>query len=912
MRKSFSFLSQKIIQFLPLIFFFTFFSSASGQEMDQPVIGGIEIFVDGWPAPAELKLLLPLHSGKAFSPFLIRKIIQNLYLTGLFSEIKVLQSGENPVDLAFHLERQLYLRQSFYLVTKGLTSDLIEKEVRILRRGEPFDETLLGRARTEIENILRNEGFFEPEIEVRVERIANSNLVDLIWKIDPGSRMLVRQVQWKGEAEKISPEDREEINRLAGKEYNPRLLQVYCQDLQQRFRRQGFPRAEINWLVSVDRDNRAVDVEINAWLYEKIVIEFQGAKVPVELITPLWEERVFEEWALSEGESRLLSYLRRKGYLQAEVRGKYSREENVLKVSYNIRPGRKQFIAAVTFSGQKAFSEEELRQALALPARAFLTAVIDGESVYELPQRLEALYKMRGFPEARVFLRLESKGKRALAHLFIEEGPQEKIGSIQFEPDLIFPGEVLIRIIGLKPGDPYYSPQIKLICQKIVDYYEQNGFRGTSVRVREIESRPGIYNLIYEVKEGERYRVRQIIFIGALITRQATIKKELRIKEGDWAAADLIQESKRNLEHLRVFTSVQVEEIPVSENELDLVFRFYEGERSLASVGIGLETKSEPRSFEIWNNVLRLRGTAEIVRSNLMGDASQLSFVSQMSLKETRGVVSWEQPYFFGLPLRGYLNLWLEREERISFGFDRRGVSLTGIRPVKGDLMTILTLRYARTVLTHLEITESEIDRQFFPFSSTSLSTSLIHDRRNDSFNPENGYFASAVFEWAFPLFGSEADFLKAFIKYQRFYSPAMRWNLSGTFRLGLGRGRMPIHERFFAGGSNSFRGQEFDELGPRDPFSLKPVGGKALILFNFELSFPFLSSLPAMRGVVFYDTGNVFSKRSQFDLASLEHALGLGLRYRTPLGPLRLELAWNLTERKTKPLLFITIGQIF
>jgi outer membrane translocation and assembly module TamA len=135
-----------------------------------------------------------------------------------------------------------------------------------------------------------------------------------------------------------------------------------------------------------------------------------------------------------------------------------------------------------------------------------------------------------------------------------------------------------------------------------------------------------------------------------------------------------------------------------------------------------------------------------------------------------------------------------------------------------------------------------------------------------------------------------------------------------GTFRLGLGMGKMPIHERFFAGGSNSFRGAEFDELGPKDSKSGVPVGGKALILFNFDLSFPVLSSLPNFSGLVFYDIGNVFYNRSDVDLSDLQHAIGLGVRYRTPLGPVRLELGWNLTdpERRGHPVAFITLGNIF
>lgn len=136
----------------------------------------------------------------------------------------------------------------------------------------------------------------------------------------------------------------------------------------------------------------------------------------------------------------------------------------------------------------------------------------------------------------------------------------------------------------------------------------------------------------------------------------------------------------------------------------------------------------------------------------------------------------------------------------------------------------------------------------------------------------------------------------------------------SSTTRFGLGRGRIPIHERFFAGGSNSFRGVEFDELGPKDPNSLKPVGGKALLLFNFELNFPLISSFKSLSGVAFYDAGNVFERRKQVSLYSIQNAVGLGLRYRTPLGPVRFEIGWNLNapEGEKDVLAFITIGNIF
>jgi outer membrane protein assembly factor BamA len=281
---------------------------------------------------------------------------------------------------------------------------------------------------------------------------------------------------------------------------------------------------------------------------------------------------------------------------------------------------------------------------------------------------------------------------------------------------------------------------------------------------------------------------------------------------------------------------------------------------------------------------------------------------------EKRAVLSWEQPYLFGLPLETVLTAWIEREERTSYGFDRRAVSLTSIKPLSPSFMLLGTLRWARTRLYFLEISESEVDRLLRPYSATSLSTSFIWDRRDDGANPVRGRFLSAAVDWAFPLFKAESAYLKTFIKYQQFIPFWTDFGLSLTGRLGLGMGRMPIPERFFGGGSNSFRGRGFEALGPKDASSGLPLGGKGLLLANIELRFPLLRSIPFLSGAVFFDAGNVWDKRKEVNLFGVERALGFGARYRTPLGPVRFDLAWNLTapERRGKPLAFITIGNVF
>jgi outer membrane protein insertion porin family len=250
----------------------------------------------------------------------------------------------------------------------------------------------------------------------------------------------------------------------------------------------------------------------------------------------------------------------------------------------------------------------------------------------------------------------------------------------------------------------------------------------------------------------------------------------------------------------------------------------------------------------------------------------------------------------------------------VSYGFDRRGLSLSGFRAIGQNWTSLTTFRWASTTLYFLEIAESEVDRQHFPYSTTSLSESLIWDARDDSFNPTSGHFFSAVVEWAYPLFNAESDYLKSFAKFQYFRPLGGRVLLLVTGRGGLGMGRIPIHERFFAGGSSSFRGEPFDGLGPQDPASGKPIGGKAILVFNFEAQVKPLATWPEVSLAVFYDKGNVFAHRKDVGLSSLEDALGFGLRYKTPLGPFRIDLGWNLKplDGHRAPRLYVTIGNVF
>jgi len=867
------------------------------------LINSVSIIIDNQAGGEEIEDLITIRPGDLFSLKKINNSIKQIYKTGLFSEIKVLKTGENRLDLTFLLSSRFFVRKIFFQGSDGVPGRKLRKGLFSLTEGGSFSESKLQKAVEEIQEALHISGYFNAMVKVNRDKIPDSNQIDVFFEIRSSERYEVEGVDFEGKLIFPLRKLKNSMATRVGKVFRPKVLEKDIQKLKELYIAEDYQRVDIKIKrQDFNEKKKSIFLVLEVLANEKIEISITGAEVPLALIKPIWEARIFEEWGLEEGESKIIEYLREKRYLFANVDSSIEREDNKIQIIYKVSPGRKCRIEGISFKGVSYFTVD--------------LSKISGSRLFEIPDEIKFLYRTNGFPETDVVLNFERRGAKIKPIFFVEEGKQLNIKTLSVEGAVLFSKTRLLKQIDSFEDGPFYSPSIQKDVERLEKFYLNEGVRGSEIHAKVQAEDDNSYSVEFQIKEGQKVKIENIIITGNNNTGINTIQRELMIKVGDFAHYNRIRETERRLENLGIFTEVNVEEIILAEGKENLLIRVREGERNYVGLGVGLETKNEPRSFDIWNNIVRPRGTAEYIRSNIFGTAARVSLVGQLSLKEKRLVFSWEQPYFFGIPIQTFLNAWLEQEERKSYSFARRGISLSGIKHLsdKEDMVLLTTLRFAQTKLFDLKIAEAGVDRQHFPFSATSISGSFIWDRRSDPFNPGSGFFFSSVLEWAYPIFNAESDFLKSYSKYQHYFLVLPHVLFSVTSRIGLGGGRMPIHERFFAGGSNSFRGAEFDELGPKDPTSLEPVGGKALILFNFELTFPLLSQFKDLSGAVFYDKGNVFFKRRQVSLAGLQDALGLGLRYRTPMGPVRLELGWNLAAPKETNSLFffITIGNIF
>jgi len=888
---------------------------ASAQTTDRPVIARIHVEVDGRPAGPELAALVALREGEPFSLKAVDQALRQIFQSAEYSDVQVLRSGEERVELTFVLTRRLTVRSVRVVAGAELPQKRLREGLADAAVGGVFIPERLPLAVAELKLRLRDEGYFEAAVDGRADRAASEPFVDITFEVAGWRRNTVGSVRFEGAPALAEEELRRRLRIREGELYIPARFKQALDGLKAHYVSLGFRRAEV-LLTSEELDAATgrASLVVRANAREKITIHISGAPIPTSLITPIWEERVFEEWALSEGQLRILGRLWADNYLFARVSPRLEKAENEIRVIYDVEPGAKQRIRDLRFEGLTAFTPERLKAELGLGERVLFFPLLNGEQLFELPREVEAFLNAQGFPDPRVDLRLDKEDGGVTAVLVIEEGPRRTVGQVVLEGARLVPEAEVLGVLESRAGGPFFAPNVQRDIERITTLYLDRGVRGMTITSEVRPAADNVFTLVYRIREGELFRVGQVVVTGNRVTRIWTVLREVQLREGDVASAEKIQESKQRLERLGIFSSVTIDEIPAGPGRENLIVSLRESERNYAAIGVGLETRNDVRAQALWSNALRPRGTAEFIRSNIFGVAAQVSLVTQFSLIEKRLVAVWDQPYFFTVPMRSQASGWLETEDRTSFGFDRRGASLNFIKSFSRGPQVLLTLSWSRTKLTYLKIIESEVDRRLFPYSTSLVSTSIIWDHRDDSINPERGVFLSGVLEWAYPLFAAESDFQKTFWKLQLFRPLLPRLGFNITARGGLGRGRMPIPERFFAGGSNSFRGEEFDRLGPEDPESEMPVGGKAIFLLNMELTFPVIASLRDLSGVFFYDLGNVFAQRDDFSFFSLRGALGGGLRYRTPLGPVRLEVGWNLDDpvRRGRPIVFITIGNVF
>lgn len=617
-----------------------------------------------------------------------------------------------------------------------------------------------------------------------------------------------------------------------------------------------------------------------------------------------------------------------KGYLDAQVDFKLIPHGNNTAVGViEVKEGPAVKISSIKFVGNKAFSARELRGQMEtrqhnLLSIIFSTGYLDQKKLQADVDRLTSFYYQHGYVNAQVSQPSITRTGDALTVSFnIDEGPQYKVGTVAVAGDLKVPQKDLLAKLTLKPKQVFSGTDMQHDVLTLSDFYSDRGYAYVNVDPRtEVDPLTRVVNVSYNIAPGREVLVDRIRIVGNTKTSDKVIRRVLTIQEQEPYSTGKIQRSKQRLDSLGYFSNTRISTEPgPSPDKIDLTINVQEQNTASLQVGGGYDSYSS------------VFGNFSVSNSNLFGGGESASASAQLGFLYQDYNLSYTEPWFLEMPLSIQLQAFYDKLYLFSFNQSNAGVSLTAGYPLAelglkhigrfslDDVTTSLGYQYESVGISGIsEFTTFDIRRYKGYTRVSELLPSIRRFTVDNPLDPRSGSVQSLDVELSglgpgtsFIKSVAHARFFWPYIQSQRWgewvFSPGVTYGIGTLLSSGFG-GELPLYERFFPGGNNglnSVRGYELYSLGPQvtlfdqlgHPFAVEQVGGSQQLLLSGETTFPILSAL-GIRGAAFLDAGQAFRLHDSLAIDKLHAAYGLGLRWKSPFGPLAIDVARPINPR--------------
>jgi outer membrane protein insertion porin family len=862
---------------------------------------------------SRLQSLLAIKQGDPFDYRLLRKSMENLYKAGSFDtiETRAQKKTGKKLDIYFILQEK-YLLRSIKIRQVEKTNGLVQvtpftilkkrdllNAIFSLHEGDYFEEEKLENAVKEVKQFLNSNGYFNPSVEYEIVKDTRRYHAAVKLSITPHRQAVVNRVHLSAASQELPGKIRLYFQALTGSPYIPSQLDQTVEKVERWLKQQKyyFPGITVkeNFL---DPDKSLVELKVTLKPGYRYVFKFQGLRKKMALISSIWEKKVFEKWAIEESKARILYYLKNKGCLNAGVQAKINVKDNVKTITFHVKIRRKYTLGKVYFQGNRSIPGKELHRIIEIDDKPFerlhhvrLNSLLLEQEV------LRFYYISRGFPSARVSTQPKFRGDEADIYFQIDEGKRFTVDTILVEGNQFFTSQKLYSLMQTRVDSPFVQQTLYKDIEKLKRSYRAYGFDNIEIAP---EVSPGTEkSILIRVKEGKALRMGNLITIGASVQQRKLIEKLFPLDKNDPFDQLKIDGFKNDIENSAVFNRFEMVKLHREPDLMDILIKVNPDRSAFYGFGIG------------WEEPKRIRGTLEYQERNVLDSYSTFAAMLQLGTAERRGLFSLDTPYFFRTHLTSSFKVWADNEIYPSYEFYRFGLGETLIKRLTPYSYVMASLSWYRTTLDGLEITPQGIDQKNRPFDTTALNFSYVLEKRDNPFNPTRGSFFSSDLKIGLPIFEKDYYFIKLRWSYQENFKILKNGTIAASVRSGLAAGEMSITERFFAGGIKTFRGTYRDQLGPIDPVTGHPRGGNALVLFNFETTFPIqVFPISDIYYSLFADIGNVFTtvKATRFD--HMQSAIGFSLKYKSPMGPLRFDVAWDLASGR--PRFHLGIGNVF
>lgn len=757
-----------------------------------------------------------------------------------------------------------------------------------------------------------------------------------------------------------------------GKDYSPERIKAAMAEVRRTLAKQHRLAAKVKENPpQYDAETNRVNVSFKVELGPVVTVRVTGAKLSfipfvahreIRKLIPIYSEGAIDPGLVQEGEQNLVNYFQEKGYYKAQVKTTLQNQPNQIVLVYEIAKGPKYKVGRMAFQGNHQIAEKDLLSVVVLKKSHIWThGSASAKLAKSSADNLEALYRDRGYEEAKVSPQVTVHEPNKIDIVFnIDEGAQTVVQKVEVTGNENIPLAKVAAPVGLqlRAGAPFSPRKMTDDRNRISANYLNRGYVNVDVKavMKRDTGDPHRVEVTYNVDEHQLVRIGEVVYLGQEHTRLPLIKKTTKLSSEKPFDREQILQAQSRLYDLNVFDWSSVgPSKPISEQTQEtLLVKNHEAKRNEITYGFGFEitrrggnTPSgsvavpggptvQLGNYQIAPSQATYAsplGSMQFARHNMRGLAETWAGTLVLSRLDQRVDTTYAQPHFFGSQWSSLSTISLERtSENPLFAASLGDASFQVQRVLNHKTNTRLQFLYDfnKTVLSHILVPELVLPQDVSVHLST-LSAILLRDTRDKPLDAHRGSFSTLNLGITPTALGSSANFAKLTGQYA-FYQPLHGMVFANSVRVGMAKefanSFIPTSQLYFSGGGNSLRGFPIDEAGPQRlvPFCnvlqqqtgcvdiTVPVGGNALFILNSELRFP-LKINKALGGVIFYDGGNVFSaiNRNNFT-TNYSNTIGIGLRYSTPIGPVRIDVGRNLNPVAGigATQYFITLGQAF
>ena len=630
------------------------------------------------------------------------------------------------------------------------------------------------------------------------------------------------------------------------------------------------------------------------------------------------ERSLFQEEKVKESVGKMIDVCKNKGFIDASVGATVSEDsEGAIRVTFRVAEGPKLKIERIVVTGNQFHPTKAIRKMMDTSEKGLLSFITDSgtfkKDVIENDMRkIEALYQNNGFLDSKISEPIVGRGKKGLiVTIRIFEGRQYRVGEVRFSGESGIPEGTLRRTVKLNRGDLFDRETLLSDLLALTTLVNDEGYAQALVSpgVEKRKEYP-VADVTYRFERGTKFRFGKVEISGNTKTQDRIVRRALDVSDGRTYTATGLKTSKENLTRTSYFKDVKVSTSPSSvPGEMDAKIEVQEGPTGTLSGGLG------------YSSIDKIFGVVQLGENNLFGRGWKVSLNSQFGARRTTYSIDFRDPHFldsdFSLLLSAYNTrvLYTDFERKATGGRAGLGYNLTRFVNASLSLRADTTrVLQAKPVASQILLDEFAKGRQ----RTRSLSFSLNRNTTDKQIDPSRGSVQSGSVEYAGGPLGGDSQFVKYFLSAKAFYpvtaSTVFSWNALWGHVTPTKGGEVPVFERFFLGGPYSIRGFRSRELSPKDPNTGEAIGGNKELIGNLEYLFPLVSEI-GFKGVFFFDVGNAWEQgKWPWDGRQLRYAAGAGVRWYSPMGPLRFEMGWNLKPQPGEPkrVMEFTIGTAF